>query len=190
MSKDRWYGRKANLEFKAERYPAGFKLEFFQNIVTVNSNGGFYDFDKYKLMPYLIKLLFRNELRHIKHFLESLGHVDTLAPTLKRAYDQIVQRYIESWHKPQTAPFRLEDLHGTTCDHSYNNQDRDKKTIFCGQVKYFRRRDGSLARGIVYHNINNMWWVILSENEFTNVADFHLFDPTEEDYRIRRLPCI
>src|SRR5699024_5886919 len=47
LNKDNWYGRKKLLEFKAKRYPNGFKIQFFQNINYKNSNGGYYDFDKF-----------------------------------------------------------------------------------------------------------------------------------------------
>lgn len=189
LNKDHWYGRKGNLEFKAERYPAGWKIEFFQNIVFENSSGGFYDFDKYEKMPYIVKLLFRNEVRHIKQLLEKLGCIDTSKKKYKLASDKIKADYVESWHHEQKSmdKFELEDLNGETDECSYNNQDRDKKTIYNGQIKYFRDWSGRLARGIVYHNINNMWWVILNDHSYTNEADFYLFDPTQEDFKIRRL---
>lgn len=56
LSKDHRYGKKGSLEFKAERYPAGFKINFFQNVEFKNPNGGEYDFDKLEKMPYLVKL--------------------------------------------------------------------------------------------------------------------------------------
>ena len=68
-----------------------------------------------------------------------------------------------------------------------NARDRDNKRIENGQVKYFRDRHGRLARGQVYHNINNMWWVVLNETAYNNVACFDLFDPTPEDFEKRRI---
>lgn len=189
LTKDHWYGRKGDLEFKAERYPAGWKIEFFQNIVFENKAGGYYDFDKYKKMPYLIKLLFRNEVRHIKQFLIQFGYQDVSDPIYKLASDRIKAKYVESWHYPQKSmdEFQLEDLNGQTDPYSYNHLDRDKKIIYNGQVKYFRDWNGRLVRGIVYHNINNMWWVILNDYKYTNKADFELFDPTEADFKARRV---
>lgn len=188
LNKHHWYGRKGDLEFKAERYPRGFKLEFFQNINYKNKNGGCYDFDKFQKMPYIIKLMFINETNKITNFLEGLGILNETQPEYKLAEDIVKQQYVESWHHPQEdMNFRLSDLDGLTADQSYNNTDRDKKTIFNGQIKYFRERDGRLRRGKVYHNINNMWWVILDKNKYTNVASFQLFDATEAEFKARRV---
>lgn len=189
LTKDHWYGRKGYLEFKASRYPAGWKIEFFQNVVIENKAGGYYDFHKYEKMPYMIKLIFRNELRHIKEFLESLGCIDNTEKQYKLATDKIKFDYVKSCHYKQKSmdEFELSDLDGQTDKYSYNYQDRDKKIIHNGELKYFRHWDGRLSRGIVYRNLNNMWWVITNRFEIRNVADFELFDPTPEDFEVRRL---
>lgn len=190
IRKDFWYGRKGNLEFHAHRYPKGFETQFFQNVVFENRHGGKYDFDKFNKMPYLIKLMFINETQHMKAFLKSIvpGILDNTIPEYKFATDRIKANYAKSWHHPQKSmdEFDLSDLDGQTSEHSFNNTDRDKKTIYNGQIKYFRDWDGRLMRGKVYHNINNMWWVILNSHKHTNVADFELFDPTPDDYLVRR----
>jgi len=189
ISKNHWYGRKGDLEFKAERYPVGWKIDFFQNIVFENKAGGYYDFDKYEKMPYMIKLIFQNEARHIKEFLEGLGCVDISNEEYKLASDKIKFSYIDSCHYPQKSmdEFELSDLNGQTDNYSYNREDRDKKIIYNGEIKYFRDWNGRLSRGIVYRNLNNMWWVITNKYERRNVADFELFDPTPEDFKVRRL---
>jgi hypothetical protein len=189
ISKHHWYGRKGDLEFKAERYPAGWKIEFFQNVNFKNRAGGYYDFDKYKMMPYMVKLVFRNEIRHIKGFLNGLGCVDESNPVYKLASDRVKADYVDSWHHFQKSmdEFELRDLNGQTSEMTSNRQDRDKKTIYNGQLKYFRDWGGRLARGVVYHNINNMWWVITNKFELRNQADFDLFDPTPEDFKARRI---
>lgn len=190
IRRDYWLGRKSDLEFRLERYPRGFSFEFFQNIVFENPHGGRYDFDKFKKMPYLIKLMYLNEVRHMKEFLVSLdlGIRDNSEPKYKLAEDKVKADYVECWHHPQKSmeEFELSDLDGTTCEYGFNNTDRDKKTILNGQIKYFRHWNGRLTRGKVYHNINNMWWVITNKFERRNIADFELFDPTEEDFKLRR----
>lgn len=66
-------------------------------------------------------------------------------------------------------------------DWLYNSNDRNKKKIICGQVKYFYswRNGQRLSCGIVWHNINNMWWVIAG-NQLHNIAAFDLFDYSPE----------
>lgn len=189
LSKDHWYGRKKDLEFKAERYPRGFKIGFFQNINFENKNGGEYDFDKFKRAPYLIRLMWIKESEYIGKYIESILNCVkcTTKEDYKYAVDKVKNHLVESWHKPQKdMNFKLSSLDGTIQE---NNKihDRDKKIIYNGDVKYFRDYKGRLKRGKVYHNINNMCWVILNDTEYTNVADFELFDPTEKDFSIRRV---
>lgn len=56
-----------------------------------------------------------------------------------------------------------------------NSDDKYKRKITCGETKYFYDYSGVLRCGIVWHNINNMWWVI-SGNKLYNIASFGLFD--------------
>jgi len=187
LSKDHRAGQKCELRFKTHRYPAGFGIEFYQEINTKNKSGGFYDFNKFSMMPYLIKLAFINESNKIAEFLEKLGVENKEKHEYKLAEDQIKNDWVSSCHYPQKdMNFELSDLDGTTCEGSYNNTDRDKKTILNGQIKYFRHWDGRLMRGKVYRNLNNMWWAIINDTEIRNTADFELFDPTDEDFKIRR----
>lgn len=186
IRKDYYYGRYNSLEFKARRYPAGFEITFYQNINHVNKCGGYCDFDKFDKMPYLQKLIFKNTTNKIGKYLEERSISCDSDPVLKTSEEKVKYRFVESWHHDQKdMNFKLSDLNGTTCDQSYNNTDRDKKTIYNGDIKYFRSWNGYLMRGRVYHNINNMWWVILNKHEYTNIADFDLFDLTESDKRGR-----
>lgn len=185
---DYWIGRKGELRFTMHRYPRGFSFEFYQEIVTKNPNGGRYDFDKYEKCPYLIRISWINETNKMAAFLGTLGIENRSPKQYKFAADRIKKDFVKSWHHPQKSMnFDLEDLHGTTCEASYNHTDANGKTIYNGDVKYFRGyRTGRLMRGTVYHNINNMWWVILDKFNYTNMADFELFDPSSDDFKIRR----
>jgi|GEM_PF-1440548 len=67
-------------------------------------------------------------------------------------------------------------------DHTQNSSDRDKKKINCGELKYFYDYDKRLKCGRVYHNINNMWWV-LSTDDYHNKSSYELFDYSGESRR-------
>lgn len=41
-------------------------------------------------------------------------------------------------------------------------------------------------RGKIYHNINDMWWVLQADGQVKNVACCDLFDLKETDFRGRR----
>jgi hypothetical protein len=181
IRKDYYYGRYNTLEFKSHRYPAGFKIEFFQNVNHVNPNGGYYDFDKLDKMTYIQKLMYKKISNKLASFFEQRGIICDSKPVLKTSEEKIKYDFVKCWHHEQNdMNFNLSDLDGTTCE-SYNNSDRDKKTIYNGQIKYFRDWHGYLMRGKVYHNINNMWWVIINKDNYTNIASFELFDLTDND---------
>lgn len=74
----------------------------------------------------------------------------------------------------------LDDIRMSIKEDSYdylcNSDDRDKTKIICGQRKYFYDPYTSrLSCGIAWHNINNMWWVIVNKKKY-NLACFELFD--------------
>lgn len=198
LNKDHWYGKKKGLEFKADRYPRGWKIEFYQNINVENSNGGEYDFDKFDKAPYLIKLLWINETNHIARFIEHIvpDVICNSDKDYKLAEDKIKKNFQSHFDNEITMDFDLSKLDGLEGDsqyrrnkkYTYNCKDKDGHILVNGTIKYFRDGwSGRLQRGKIYHNINNMWWVILNDTEYDNVADFELFEPKEEDFKIRRL---
>lgn len=81
--------------------------------------------------------------------------------------------------------FNLTDTDGEE-QPSYNGLDRDKKVLRNGDIKYFRHWNGYLYRGRIYHNINNMWWVIVDKYTVRNIAAFDLFDLGPEDFHGRQ----
>ncbi len=181
LANDHFEGKKDKLQFKAEKYPAGFKLKFYQDVNTVNSNGGQYDFNKFEKMPYLIKLRFQVELKHIKYFFEQEGYHDGSKPSFKNSFDEVMYRIKDSCHytKGKELPnYKVEE---------YNARDKDGKTLKNGQVKYFRDHKGRLQRGKIYHNINNMWLVILNKYEYRNIASFYFFDLDSKENSQRKL---
>lgn len=67
------------------------------------------------------------------------------------------------------------DMMKDNYNYHHNSNDKNKKKIICGEVKYYYGYDNRLKCGVVWHNINNMWWVI-SGNKLQNKASFELFD--------------
>lgn len=187
IRKDHFIGSKGNLRFKSSRYPNGFEITFYQEINTENQHGGYFDFHKFDEMPYLIKKQFQLVTAVICDFLSNFADNKTKINYFS-AEDKVKADYVESWHHPQKdMNFSLADLNGTTCE-SYNNVDRDGKTIFNGDFKYFRDYNGYLCCGKVYHNINNMWWVLVDDSKIRNIASFELFDISDNDFRGRQKP--
>ena len=190
IRKDYYIGKFHDLEFEAKKYPNGFEIGFFQNVVYENPNGGRYDFDKLSKMPYMIRLQytkFKNKiLRLLKSLVPDIMDDSSLSPKLEEEW--IKCRYVESCHHEQkNTDFDLRSLDGQTQE-PYNGLDRDRKTIRNGEIKYFRGRDGYLYRGRVYHDLNNMWWVITDKYTARRAAAFELFDLAPGDKRGRLAP--
>lgn len=170
--------KKGHLEFKAHVYPAGFIIEFFQNVVFENQHGGEHDFDKFNKMPYLIKKSFINEINYIRSFLNKKGITENSDPVLKTSEGKVFEHICEyrRQHHSNTPFESLKSSIGHSPDQTYNHFDKDKKQLFNGDVKYFRDYKGYLNRCTVWHHINNMWWGIVNKDEYRNIADFKFFD--------------
>lgn len=187
------YGKWRDLEVEIEIYPNGFKFEFYQNLNTGDraAGDGMYCFDKYSLMTYLIKKQFEYTVREIKKFIESRREITfSSGDRPVNSTEEIIQHTQQRHFAPKNQIQELADIESymTSYDFNCNSTDRDKKTIKCGEVKYFRDyRTGRLYRGLAYHNINNMWWIIINKFDCRNVASFELFNPNPEDYRVRRI---
>ncbi len=187
------YGRYKDLEFKSHYCIYDILIEFFQNINHEHSKSGYYDFHKYEKMPYLIKKQYELTENKICKFLKLQGfEIENKRKQPKNGEGFIINDYIEKWHHPQKEKFELSELEGQTSA-IYDSRDRDGKIIYNGQIKYFREYyNGYIARGTVYHNINNMWWVLLPSGEIKNKASFELFDLKDTDFRgreaIKRIP--
>lgn len=183
-----WYGRKGDLEFTGEFYPAGFKIEFFQNVNFENRSGGRYDFDKWEKMPYSIRLEMIRTMRHIREFFVGFQLKDVSDPVCDDAERQVKLRFVQCCHHPQKSmDFDLHDLDGTKgCKHSeQNNLDRDGKEILNGQIKYTRDYHGYLVRGRVYYDLNMNWVVILNKDAWLVRSCWELFDLKDRDVRGR-----
>lgn len=178
-------GRYADLKFKAEWHSNDFKITFFQDVYHENPCGGFYDFNKLEKMPYLIKKQYELTQHKLIAYFENKGYKVSFGKNTKSGAEFIVEDYIRSWHHPQNKIFELSEINGETPEQGYNATDRDKKIIHNGETKYFRGFDGYLRRGIVYHNINNMWW-ILTGGEIRNICCSDLFDLSDNECRGRK----
>lgn len=57
----------------------------------------------------------------------------------------------------------------------YNRRDKNKKILNNGDIRYFYDYDNKLCRGEIFHNINNMWWVLTTDNYY-NKSSGELFE--------------
>lgn len=192
LSPSHRYGINQGLEVDIQIYPTGFKLEFYQNINTGERpvGKGKYCFNKYDLMVYLMKKKLEYTLLQITRFIQSKQEVKLEYSDTPKLAEEAIIKHVQTYSfAPKNQVYAMADLekHMSQYDHTCNAIDRDEKLIKCGQVKYFRCfYTGRLNRGVVYHNINNMWWVIVNKFYYRNLASFELFDPSAEDFKARR----
>lgn len=175
-------GRYFDLKFKSEIYPAGFRITFYQDVIFENRNGGFYDFDKREKMPYLVGKEFELVLSKLKKFFAEHKVSDETPKTGKTAEEKVKAVYVNSWHKPfKNFDFSLADkwIMNEKIE-SYNGRDKDGKTIRNGELKYYYDWYGVLHRGIVYHDINASWLVMVDSNNIRVVQASDLFDWSED----------
>lgn len=173
LSRFRRYGSRGDLEFKAEATGIHAKIEFYQNRFNVeHPHGGYYDYDKLGRMPYVMRLRARYDMAALARKCAELGLVDKTERKGRTAAEEVERKKAECWHR--NSPIA-----------EYNRRGRDGLRLDNGMVAYYRDHAGHLHRGVLRHNLNNMWWVIENADRFWNVAAFDLFafDPSRDRHR-------
>lgn len=174
-----------DLRYKAECFAHKCEIKFYQDVVHKNPRGGYYDFDKYEKMPYLIQKRFDWTKDKLLKYFEGLGYELEYKQNPYKGEEFIIEAYIRSWHHPQEAWFDLHEVDGAILENG-NGVNRDGEQIANGEVLYFLDANGYLSRGRAYHNINNMWWVLLQDGTVRNIASFNLFHLATNDKRGRQ----
>jgi hypothetical protein len=170
-----------DLWFSAETYPTGCKVEFYQEIVTVNHSGGRHDFDRRAKMPYLIGLAYEAAMHAACAHLVDRGFADVTerATPVTNPLGYFNQRWDSEWDRAAGRHRfkRGEDGWPIASELNGNQVSEVNPLPAQGSVWYFRDRGGRLARGRVYGGINGMWTIVYGPrpNDFTHKARFELF---------------
>jgi hypothetical protein len=181
LAKSHYHGVKRDLHFYSAISGRHTEFTFYEDVVRDNPNGGRYHFDKLDKMPYLLRKLSELEIGHICRLLVSMGFTDQTKPTLgKFTSDEMVK-----FHRGELSDFQGKDFY-TRERYSYNINDRQGNSMNDGDTRYFWTYTGRLSRGTVYHNINNMWWVVVNRDCYSNEATHNLFTWRPEMGRKRK----
>lgn len=135
---------------------------------------------RYTKLSYLEERAIELEIKKVVDFFTKINFTyvkdsGEMSSTEKIIYDNNVNRHIHGHIST------LEDIGKAIEKDSYignvNSFDKNKKIITCGEVKYFYDyRTKRLSRGVVYHNINDTWYVFVNESRLENVRSSELFD--------------
>lgn len=168
-------GAKGELRFKMNLSGRHLELIFFQNLVYTNPNGGQYDFDRRQKMPYLIGKQYELERKKVADLIFGLTGCTLRLDRKLIGIDLVISRRKE-----------MEDFHGSNFyvkpPQPYNSRSATGRTVKDKDVVYFvDYMTCRWSRGIAYHNINNMWWVLLPSGQVRNMASFDLHYRDEID---------
>lgn len=185
LSKYHKIGFKKDLALLMEIKPKGIKVEIgnVKNLWTGIAQS-FWDDptdDRYTQLTYLENIAVNMEIRRLIDFCVSKGFGLEKTDDEYSAEEQIIRKLKINTHIHGKVE-SLNDIRKSITEDSYdfrhNSNDANKKKIICGEIKWFydEYRTKRLMRGVVWHNINNMWWVILPCGTLRNEASFRLFD--------------
>lgn len=166
LGPDHHEGRKGALEVKVERSGRCLELSFFQNVVFENPHGGRYDFARLAKMPYLVRKRYELERDLLA---QALADIAPFVKDTKLSGAALIQARRESLNT-----FQRRDMYASPPE-PYN---ACGAMIADGDTVYFRH-NGRLLRGVAFHNINNMWWVLLPCCRVRNIASFNLMHRTD-----------
>lgn len=170
LSKYHRYSEGGGLECDSEYHGYLVKLEFYQNFVTVNRNGGRYDFDKLSKMPYLIKLRYRRAMGRCVDLLLSKGFKDKTKVKPLGAYDAVTQQRTE-WMESHGYGF-----YDPAQRQKYNITDLDGNQINDGDIRFtYDERSGRLWKGRAYYSANNAWMLLCNDKKLIYTFSHHLF---------------
>lgn len=168
------------------------ELEMFQNVNAPDrpDNGGKYQYDKEKHMPYLMRLEMERTRRKIRTYLCNVftcyrfkaerpdGRNNKCGPDGLTALEWIEGCYQTSWHfKGDLTKYIVSD---------YNRKSADGYPIRHKNRVWFIDKKGRVCTGIAYYNINNMWWVMTGKYDVRNIASFDILTSCPENPRRKR----
>lgn len=163
-------GHKGSLEVDIKASGRSLEIKFFQNIVRNNPNGGRYDFNKRQKMPFLIGKMYDLERNKIATLMAGLGF-----PLTRK-----IQRHGMDEINFNRAEHDALQRRGRTIPELYNSVTATKGVVHDGDTVYFCHWNKRWHTGTAYHNINNMWWVLLPCGTVTNIASFEFHHAVPE----------
>jgi hypothetical protein len=172
----------SGLQCKLRLSGRSLEIGFYQNRTKPdNPNGGEYDFNKMRRMPYLLRLRTRLEMQMVctwlvSQFLYSVKPEEQPCDAFHLTADEwIAQRNEARFHDYEISEYNCR------CEDGYVRN--GERVFFLGDYNIQR-----WGVGVAQHNINNMWWIKVGQYEVRNVASHHLrHTPPKESMRGKKI---
>ena len=178
------------------------QVEFFQNLVTENRNGGRYDQNKFRLMPRSLQVACLTELAGLVALLRRYGYADDprLQPELPlplavrnvvlgQYYDRGDPRAVcrERWRDQSHEELDADGCLARSAYARWSFRDNDGQELVPGAGRLFYC-DGRLMRGRVYPDYNGQWLVMFGGDQLRSLPVGYFFsgDPTKLPRRFVR----
>lgn len=142
-----------------------------------------------KCFDYFIKLIEKENLSFSSNHAIRNCFQETKNYQKMTSEEKIIRDYKKSFHHPEAKieNFKLSMLNGKTIEYDNNDRkDRDGKIIYNGDTK-FVRINGYLYKGTVYHDLNNMWYIICNDKLYFSEPSYKIFDANEDDLKIKKI---
>lgn len=194
LSKYHKIGRKGEVVVLLEITSSSIDIKFGHEKNLWDCGGSFWDYSewdkRYTKLSYLENKRCELEINRCLEYLVKWDFEFSPCDSTLTDTERIIKNNKNNTHIHGGDINSLEDIGKSIAKDSYNynrnSNDANGVKILCGDTKYFYDYDKKLARGIAYHNINNMWWIMVNGKRF-NVSSFNLFDFSSELSRKKAL---
>lgn len=176
-------------DLKADLKVSGRSITFdmFQNVNAPDrpDHGGRHQSNKEFHMPYVMRLEMERTRRKIRDYLCAVFTDYKFTPADPRGMGPGIctaMERVERHHAAHRNKGRLVDF--VAPKHSYKSKDGD--LLQHGQKVWICDRKGRVLPGTAYYNSGQMWWVVTSRYDYTNVANCEIWTVNPGDLRRKR----
>lgn len=151
------------------------ELKMWQNVVpSENRNGGKYDFDRAKRMPYVIRLEMERTRRRIRDYLCNVFEGYVFVPDRPEIGSHTGGVTAQEWcdHARRTCTHYRPELDRARISNEGQDVSADGHHLENGTHVYAKTRRDRIIRGIAYYDLNGSWWIVTGrygiEREYHN----------------------
>lgn len=164
------------------------KFEMWQDVTPPeNPNGGRYDFDKEKRMPYVLRLEMERARRRIRDYLCNVFSGYEFKPTRDPVVGLMgVTAEEKAAHDRRTSGHYKPELDRAEISMTINAIARDGGTIEHGARVWALDYKGRVITGTAYYSLNNRWQIVTGRYGLTYAGTESIFTSPPDNLRVKR----